>query len=390
MAAALGPDCAGFSDALRRELRYLAGHRPELLLITVLPLLMLALLAWLLSDAVIRKLPVAVVDQDRSGLSRELNRRLDASPGLAVVARPDDLEAAFSLVRRMQVYAVVYIPAQSSRDAVRGAGTVFSYYNASYLTAGQGASRDIAAAIGAFNQRVMAAPLARPGAASVLHGPAVVLQSSILFNSGRSFEHYLLGLLFPAVLHLVAALAMVSSLGREMRDGAGARWLSGQASVLARVGGKLFPYVLLFTGYGVAGLGYLATVRGGGIAGSALILLLGQAGLFAATAGISVLLVGLTRDMGSALSACGLYIGTALAFSGATFPVIDAPAFTRVWNALLPLTAYVKLQAQQVDMGAPWPDSVRWLLVLAGFVLVAGGLGLRRYGAAVRATGAGA
>ncbi len=62
---------------------------------------------------------------------------------------------------------------------------------------------------------------------------------------------------------------------------------------------------------------------------------------------VALLFVGLTRDMGSALSAIGLSIGTALAFSGATFPVVDAPLFTRIWNALLPLTAYVKLQTQQ-------------------------------------------
>ena len=71
-----------------------------------------------------------------SAVPRPLARKLDASPGLRVAAQPRDLTEAWSLVRSLQVYAVVYLPANAARDLQRlGSGTVFSYYNASYLTA---------------------------------------------------------------------------------------------------------------------------------------------------------------------------------------------------------------------------------------------------------------
>ena len=63
-------------------------------------------------------------------------------------------------------------------------------------------------------------------------------------------------------------------------------------------------------------------------------------------------------------------VGTALAFSGATFPVIDAPLFARVWNALLPLTAYVQVQMEQQFMGAPVAVSLRPLAVLVAMAAV--------------------
>ncbi|MNT16965.1 hypothetical protein D3C72_1520920 [compost metagenome] len=103
---------------------------------------------------------------------------------------------------------------------------------------------------------------------------------------------------------------------------------------------------------------------------------------------MALLFVGLTRDMGTSLSAIGLSIGTALAFSGATFPVVDAPLFTRVWNLLLPLTAYVKLQTQQQFVGAPWSISLWPLATLVLMVLVAGGIGGWRLIAAARVTAA--
>ncbi len=368
-----------FKNAWTRELLYLTQHKAELALITLLPLILLGILAWLLSGAVIRELPIAVVDQDHSDVSRELIRRLDASPGLKVAEQPAELEKAWSLVRSLSVYAVVYIPDNARRDMQRGQGTAFVYYNASFLTAGQGASRDVVATMATFNQVMFQEVVALRNRTGAVGRPGLVVQSNLLYNSARSYEHFLLGLLFPAVLHLVAALAMVSALGRELRDETGAQWLAPLAHSKAAVVGKLFPYILLFTAYGCIGLIYLAYVRGGGIAGSFWILLLGQLGLYSACGSIALMLVGLTKDMGSSLSMVGLYVGTALAFSGATFPVLEGSLFTRIWNSLLPLTAYIKLQAQQVDMGAPWSDAFKWLCVLGLFVVIPSTIGMAKY-----------
>ncbi|WP_251278401.1 hypothetical protein, partial [Enterobacter hormaechei] len=82
----------------------------------------------------------------------------------------------------------------------------------------------------------------------------------------------------------------------------------------AAIAGKVAPYILLFSLYGALGLGYLAWLRGDGVAGSVLLLLLAQPLFYLATAAYALFFVGVTRDMGTALSAVGLSIGTALAF----------------------------------------------------------------------------
>ncbi len=70
----------------------------------------------------------------------------------------------------------------------------------------------------------------------------------------------------------------------------------------------------------------------------------------------------------------GLSIGTALAFSSATFPVLDGP-FTRIWHQLLPLSAYIKLQTQQQFIGSPLQVSAWPLATLLLMTVVAGGIG---------------
>ncbi|SMR70178.1 MULTISPECIES: ABC transporter permease [Stenotrophomonas] len=374
MAAALNTDRGGFGGSWQRELRRLRSNRADLALVTVLPLLMLVVMAWMFSASVMRDVPIAVVDLDHSSDSRLLLRMLDASPGVRIASQPAGMEEARGQLRRLEVFAVVLVPRDVTRQALRGQqGTVFSYYNATYMTTGQSAARDIGDAVSAWNARLLRERIGLQVGPGKLRAAPIAVQSDILFNPARSYELFLLPLIFPAVLSLVLALAVAGSLGREIRDGTLPAWL-GQTPWSA-IAGKVLPYVLLFSLYGALGAAYLAWLRGDGIAGSVVLLLFAQPLFYLATAAYALFFVGVTRDMGTALSAVGLSIGTALAFSSATFPVIDAPLFTRVWHLLLPLSAYIKLQTQQQFIGSPLVVSLWPLATLLLMIAVAGGIG---------------
>ena len=240
------------------------------------------------------------------------------------------------------------------------------------MATGQSAGRDIGDAVSAYNARMLKQQIALQVGPAKLRGPPVTVQATVLYNPARSYELFLLPLIFPAMLSLLAALAAGAAFGREQRDGLLGGWLRQRP--WAAMAGKLFPYVALFSLYGALGVLYLAYVRGDGMAGSLWLMLLVQPLFYLACCSFALLFIAVTRDTCTGLSAVGLTIGTALAFSGATFPVIEAPLFTRVWNMLLPLTAYVQVQMQQLFMGAPWQVSLRPLAVLLLMSVVAGGL----------------
>ncbi len=383
MAAGLSPGSA-FVASVRRELRHWRGDRWELGLVTLLPWLLMALMMWLFSGAVLRQVPVALVDLDASPASRGLARTLDASPGLEIVSQPASLQEAQAQLRALDVFAVVLVPRDMSRRALRGEeAPVYAFYNATYMATGQSAGRDIADAVSAYNARLLKEQIARQTGPGKLRAAPVSVQATVLHNPARSYELFLLPLIFPAMLSLLAALAAGGAFGRERRDGLLADWLGRQP--WAAIAGKLFPYVALFSLYGGLGVLYLGYLRGDGINGSVVLLLLAQPLFYLACCCFALLFIAVARDMGSGLSLVGLTIGTALAFSGATFPVIEAPLFTRVWNALLPLTAYVQVQMQQMFMGSPWQVSLKPLAVLLLMALVSGGLGGLRLLRAARA-----
>lgn len=381
MAAALSPAQA-LGQSLHRELTHLRDNRWDRNFIVLVPLLCLLVLGWLFSAGVMRQIPIALVDEDHSAQSRALARMLDASPGLAIARQPVDMAAAQSQLRALEVFAIVRIPEGLAREGLRGQGaTLHAFYNATYLATGQSAAREIGDVVTAFN-----ADLLR-GQTAALAGPAnvrvapVAVQARLLFNPSRSFALFLFPMTAAATLSLCMALATVAAFGRELR--APALWPGPYPWAAAL--GKLLPYLAVFAVQLALALAYSAWCLGDGLAGSVVLLGIGIVLFLLASAGMGLLLLGLTRDMGVSLSLTGMVMGTALAFSGATFPVVDGPAFTRFWNHLLPLTPWLELQNQLLMVGSPAADVLRTMAGLLPFVLLCGPLGLARLFATLRA-----
>lgn len=376
-----------FASAWRREVRFLATHFWDLALVTWVPLLLMAVVAIQLSSGVMRGLPIAVVDQDGTAVSRELTRRLDAAPGLRVAARPADMRAAEALVRSNRAYAVVLIPADTERAVLRGStGSITTFYNASYSTPSGAALREVGNVVQGYAATLAAEQTAAVAGPGKVRRPPVAAQSAVLFNPQGSYELQLVALVHPALLHLIFMVAAVSALGRELRDGTIGAWIGADppARAAAAVAGKLAPYLAIFTGWGLLAVGYVAGLRGWPVAGSVTMLIAGYAAMYLAYVGVSLLVLGLSLSMGKALSAAGLYAGASFAFAGAIFPVESASAFARLWSALLPYSAFAKLLAEQWIMGASIRQSMWQVLAILAFLLAGGAIGLPRYIAAAR------
>lgn len=373
-------------DSARREWTFLWRSPWDLALASWLPGVCVGLLAWLLSAGVIRDLPIALVDDDRSAASRDLARLLDAAPGVRVTSRPEDLESAFAKVRSLDVYAVVYVPRDVSRQIERGErGTIVAYYNASYSTAGSAALREITAAVQTAGARLSVTDVARARGPRLVRASPVALHSSFLFNPARSYELYLLALLAPALLHFALCLSVAGAFGRELRDRTVASWLPrSMLGAFAAAAGKTLPYLLLIAITSAASVIWLTGARGHGIRGSLAVLLGGQLLLFLAYAAAALFFVGLTRTLSTALSIVSLYAGTSMAFAGITFSIEGAGGFARAWNRAMPFASYAHLQTLELYATPPWSVARGPLLFLAAYTVTVGGLGLLLYYRAAR------
>jgi ABC-2 type transport system permease protein len=356
---------AGF----RAEVDRLGHNRLDLALLTVVPAVMLALMAAMLFAGSPRGLGVVVVDRDGGPLARAIVRDLAASPQLRVVAVTGQIGQGLSALRQERAVAVVVVPRGVATGLRRpGAAPVEVLYAAQFLATGAVAQTSaelaVASALAAGRRR---------GWGSIrraCRGPC---------RAARQSHRQ------PGMVSGPAAGAWHSPSGdrrycHRRADAPVAGWLFRRvcprdAGRGRAVVGRLLPHVGAGTALATAWLLWLVLARGYRVEGSVLALVGGYALLFAATVSIALFLLALVREPATALSGAVIVAGSALAYSGASLPINGSPWLVRVWNAALPLTHGLRLQMDAV-MGA----AARPLLAEAGalllYPLVPGALGL--------------
>lgn len=111
-----------------REIGNIFRDKGIMIFILFVPLAYPLLYSYVYTNEVVRDVPVAVVDENNTALSRELLRKMDASPDMAVRFRCQNAEQAKELMRRGEVYGIVVIPKSFTSDLVKGEQTRIGLY----------------------------------------------------------------------------------------------------------------------------------------------------------------------------------------------------------------------------------------------------------------------
>jgi len=155
-------------------------------------------------NQILRKIPIAVVDNDLSELSRGIVQTLDASDAVKVVVRADTLAEARAALERGEVFAVVGIPPEAERDLLKGTTVPLPIYaDATYFFLFRTMGTGIALAINTLSFE-LAAGGARPDgslvkAALANLSPADVLLQPI-FNPVGGYASYVVPGAFVLIL----------------------------------------------------------------------------------------------------------------------------------------------------------------------------------------------
>lgn len=110
------------------ELTTVLRDKGIVIFILFVPLVYPLLYSYVYTNEVVREVPVAVVDDSRSSLSREFLRKVDASPDVRIHARCADMAEAQELLKRKEVYGILRIPSTFTRDLWQGEQTHVGLY----------------------------------------------------------------------------------------------------------------------------------------------------------------------------------------------------------------------------------------------------------------------
>lgn len=121
----------GFADFFYiwwKELKAVVKDQGVLIFFFIVPLGYPLLYTFIYTGETVREVPAAVVDANRSSLSREYLRLIDASADLQIVSHCSDMEEAKTLLRLGKAYGIVYIPEHFSDDIAKGIQTRVTIY----------------------------------------------------------------------------------------------------------------------------------------------------------------------------------------------------------------------------------------------------------------------
>ena len=107
----------------QKELKAVFKDQGVLIFFLLVPLAYPLLYAFIYTGEVVREVPAAVVDMNKSTLSREFIRKVDATPDVKIQSHCADMEEAKLLLKESKVYGVIYIPESFSSDIAKGIQT---------------------------------------------------------------------------------------------------------------------------------------------------------------------------------------------------------------------------------------------------------------------------
>jgi len=364
-----------FIALVRRELSALWRDPWQLALISYIPLIGIFCLWWLFSAGLPRQLPVAIVDQDHSQLSRMLTRQLKANP----VTDPQnftDLAAAVSAMQQAKVYAIVVFPYDMKKDLLTGhKPTIDVRYNSQFLLVGKLLSSQIQLSLGdGLLQVAGLKQLANgtPKSQVAVNLSPIKSQTTALFNRNNNYIGFLVPPVLVALWQLLSMLVMANSLNRELHL-APTTQVNGISNTLTehfwpKVLAKLVlltPILMLQGGFILAWLYlYLALP----MAGSLALLLLAQLVMLLAVWSVVLLIFVVMRDSARVISFCTALFAPAFAFMGITFPTHDMPQLAQWWRLIMPSSHYIESHVSVVSYGAAWPSVASQLSSYWGFI----------------------
>lgn len=119
---------AALGRVFRRELRHIIKDPGVLLFFIALPLAYPVVYTLIYNPEVIRKLPVAVVDESMTVASRDFIRKASASPSIEIYARCPNMADAKELMAEGKVFGIMQIPGDYAKKLGNGEQAHVEFY----------------------------------------------------------------------------------------------------------------------------------------------------------------------------------------------------------------------------------------------------------------------
>lgn len=317
--------------------------------------------------------PIAVVDLDRTQVSRALVDRFDRSSSFAVQYRVATEGEARKLVDEGDARLVLVVPDGFERDLDRdGTGDVQLLVDGTNSMTGRTALGQARGLLLRASRDELA-----PG-----HGGAVAIDNRIriLYNPSLRFVYFVVISMLALGAYIVGVIHPAASIVKEKESGTAEQLAVTPLKPTELLLAKTLPTFVV--GLAAFGPGLLvARAFGVPFGGDPLTFILVSAVFMLGAVGTGVLIATLVRTLQQALLASFFVLFPILFLSGTMTPIETMPPIVQAFTRLSPLRYYVEaltgIFLKDVGLSVLWPQLVQ-MGVLGAAILALGALLLRR------------
>lgn len=360
---------------IRREFGRIANSWVLIFVTIVGPIASFLLVTWMFSAAVVRDLPITLVDMDHTQLSRKIARMVDATPTVNILHQSATLGEAKAEMTKGRSDAVLYIPEGTEMQVQKGVQTeLVLYINNTNVVKGGVIQSQLVATLTTLSAGIKVQMMIKKGiqpAEAIQKAVPIKQDVHLLFNPYGNYAYFLTMGLLPLLAVVFIFLGSAYAIGIEMKEGTGKDWIhTAEDSTTVALIGKLIPYMLLFFVDLMVMNILLIRVMGTPLNGSLGTILFSELILILAYQSMALLFLTFTANLRLTLSLGSAYTMMALTFSGLTFPAMGMDLIARVFSWIFPYTFWLKVFLSQSMRGEPLHEAILPLLLLVPFVLL--------------------
>lgn len=334
----------------------------------------------------VRKTPVAVVDNSHSALSREYIRLLNATPQASVYALTPNYLEAKEWLKQSKVDGILYLPADFDARVGRGEQSVFSVYAATDAFLNfknlQEASSRVMLAVNDAHRAEGAVFLPPQGLLAVVLSAPVNVAGTALYNYTEGYGSYLI----PAVMIIIIFQTLLMVIGMVTGEEAerNRRPIFSKQSqlntnltwrqALYNVSGRTFVYVMLYFIFALFLLGLLPHFFSIPNIGNGRDIITMMIPFLIGTSFFGLAASRYFTDSEAPLLMIAFFSVGYIFLSGVSYPLELMPWYWQAAHYVVPaapaVLAFVKLNSMGGDMADIRPEMITlWVQVVVYFLL---------------------
>lgn len=360
---------------IHKEFIQLKRDRPTLMMIIMLPIIQLLLFGYAINTDP-RHLPTAIISQDNTFLTRSLVSGLETSDYFRITQKISSDKEGKDLLQRGEVLFVVTIPADFTRDVIRGKKPQI------LLQADASDPSSVSGAVGALNE-IAAGVIAKEAKGNLAglknDSPAFSVSVQKSYNPEGFTRYNIVPGLIGMVLIFTGVMMTALALTRERERGTMENLLSMPVRPLEVMAGKITPFIFigLFQASIILLIAYfLFNIP---IIGNLGLLFFCMLLFIVCNLAIGFLISTVAKNQTQALQMSVFVLLPSLMLTGFMFPFQGMPFWAQKIGQAIPLTYFVRIVRGIMLKGAELADIFPNLWPLLVLMLIITALTLKAY-----------